>query len=335
MTVTITEVAQRAGVGIGTVSRVLNHSPRVTETTRGRVLAVIEELDFRPSAVAQRLSRGRTQTIGVVVPFFTRPSAVERLRGLVDVVGASAYDLVLFAIETRAQRDEHLCGLSRGDRADGLVVVSLAPTDKEVDRFERAGVAVVLVDARHPRLTHLTVDDVRGGRLATEHLLELGHRRIAFVGDATTEPFGFTSSVDRLQGYRQALAAAGIRGRPEYVRHGPHGRPIAHRLTDELLTLPEPPTAVFAASDTQAVGVLEAAGVAGVRVPDDLSVVGFDDVEIAAYVGLTTVRQPLADSGARSARLLLKTLESGSAGVRGVELPLEIVVRRSTAPPPT
>ncbi len=327
------EVARRAGVGVGTVSRVLNESPLVTEATRSRVLAVIEELDYRPSAVAQRLSRGRTQTVGIVVPAFTRPSAVERLRGLVEVIGRSRYDLVLFAIETREQRDEHLRNLARGDRADGLVIISLTPTDEEVDRFVRAGVAAVLIDARHPRLAHLVVDDVLGGRLATEHLLALGHRRIAFVGDQTTNPFGFTSSTNRLQGYRQAMEAAGVSLRAGYLRHGPHGREIAHRLTDELLSLPERPTAVFAASDTQAMGVLEAAGMAGLRVPDDLSVIGFDDIEIAPYVGLTTVRQPLAASGARAAAIVLDLLERGECDGEEHGLPLAVVPRRTTAAP--
>jgi len=331
---TIADVARRAGVGAGTVSRVLNGGARVSETTRRRVLAVIDELDYRPSQAARNLSLGTTSTVGVVVPFFTHASAVERLRGLVPVLTGGAYDFVLFDVETREHRNHHLDSLSRPGRIDGAVVVSLPLTDAEVTRFTRARIPLVLLDAAHPGVPHVVIDDVRGGRLATEHLIALGHWRIAFVGDPPTNPFDFTSSTDRRQGYHDALARAGIAARPEYVKEGSHDREVAFRLTEELLSLPEPPTAVFVASDTQALGVLEAARRHDVAVPGDLSVIGFDDIEVSRLVGLTTVRQPLQDSGARAGALLLQLLEGGTAPAETL-LPLEVVFRETTAPPPT
>ena len=159
----------------------------------------------------------------------------------------------------------------------------------------------------------VVTDDVEGGRIATGHLLALGHERIAFIGDDPANPFGFTASPDRERGYREVLGAAGIPVRPELVRYGPHDRTVAQRLTEQLLARRDRPTAVFASSDVQATGVLAAARAAGLRVPDDLSVVGFDDIEISAYAGLTTVRQPLFESGRIGAELLLAALDRDEA----------------------
>ena len=180
-------------------------------------------------------------------------------------------------------------------------------------------------DAAHP---DLAIDDVRGGRLATEHLLAGGHHRIAFVGDAPASPFGFTSSEHRRRGYLRALRDAGIEPLMELQQRGPHGRVEAQALADRLLGLVDPPTAVFAASDMQAVGVIEAIRARGLRVPDDVAVIGFDDVELAEIVGLTTVRQPLRESGRRGAELLLARLE-GREEERRPLAPLEVVERRT------
>jgi DNA-binding LacI/PurR family transcriptional regulator len=176
------------------------------------------------------------------------------------------------------------------------------------------------------------IDDIAGGELATRHLLELGHRRIAFIGDKPTDPFRFESSRDRTIGYERALESAGVPIRPEYVRKGTQSRHLARSIADELIRLPEPPTAVFAASDVQALGVLEAARDLGIEVPGQLSVIGFDDIEIASYVGLTTVRQQLFESGRRGAELLLQALAGEPPPSRGETLPVELVVRATSGP---
>ena len=317
------EVAERAGVGVATVSRVLNASASVREGTRERVRAAMEELGYAPNAAARALSTGRTGAIGVVAPFLTRPSVVERLRGVSRRIAAAGYQLVLFDVE----RPRPFADLPVAGRLDGLLCVSLCPPEAELARFEAAGVTVVLVDAEHPRLPGVSIDNAQGGRLAAEHLLALGHRRIAFVGDAEHEPFGFTSSAQRRVACAQACAAAGAE---LVVRRGPHGRDRARSLAAELLAAEERPTAIFASSDAQALGVLEAAEAAGLTVPDDLSVVGFDDIEVARYAGLTTVAQPLEESGLRGAELLLRALD-GAAPRAARRLPLELVARSSTA----
>jgi DNA-binding LacI/PurR family transcriptional regulator len=209
-----------------------------------------------------------------------------------------------------------------------VIVISLPLSDAEVRALGRDGVRVVVVDGAHRALPHVTIDDVEGGRLAGRHLLDAGHRRIAFVGDREGNPFGFGSSQRRLEGMSEVLADAGLELPAERVRRGPHGRAAAHAMTTELLALASPPTAIFAASDVQALGVLDAAAEAGVDVPGALSVIGFDDVDLADAAGLTTVRQPLRDSGRAGAQLLLGVL--GEQGPPVLPLPAVQLVRRRT-----
>ncbi len=337
-TVTIRDVAKRAGVGIATVSRVLNESPLVSDETRHRVQTAIADLDYSPSAVARRLSRGKSMAVAVIAPFFTRRSYVERLQGIENVLSAAGYDLILYNVETVARRDECLRAVPRGERLDGLLIVSLTPDDDEVRQFAALGVPAVLIDAYHPALPTVRIDDVAGARTAVQHLIDLGHRRIAYIGETLDQnPLNFQPIGDRFQGYRRTLDEAGIPFCPEYHRQGKYGWREARHMTHELLDLPEPPTAIFAYSDTMAFGVLEAAQQRGVDVPGRLSVIGFDDVEIAQYFRLTTVRQPLHESGARGAELLLEGMDSDdeptAVGPRHVVQPTELVARSTTGPP--
>jgi LacI family transcriptional regulator, galactose operon repressor len=328
----IADVAAAAGVGVATVSRVLNGNANVAAPTRARVLEAITALNYRPSSLARNLSLRRTLVIGVVIPFFTSPSSVERLRGVVTALEGSPYDLALFDVESADRQRRAFDLLGRGDRADGLLVVSLVPPAEELGRLAAANLPTIIVDAPHETLTTVVVDDVAGGEQATRHLIELGHSKIAFIGDKPPDPFRFHSSRDRTLGYERALENAGIAVRPEYIRAGTHNRHVARSIAIELLKLPDRPTAIFAASDTQALGALEAARVLGIDVPRDLSVVGFDDIEVAAYVGLTTVRQPLLESGRRGAELLLQALDGPPARPLRELLPLELIVRGTTGP---
>lgn len=329
----IADVAARAGVGIATVSRVVNDRGNVAAATRERVLEAIRVLEYRPSSVAQNLSLRRTLVIGVVLPFLTEASPIERVRGVVTALASSPYDLAIYDVESADRQQRAFRLLADAHRTDGLLVISLIPPDEEVRRLRAAGIPCVLIDARHDGLPGVVIDDVAGGELATQHLLDLGHRQIAFIGDKPVDPFRFHSSRDRTRGYERALTAAGVPIRPEYVRAGTHSRDVARSIADELLRLPEPPTAVFAASDVQALGVLEAARNLGIDVPGELSVIGFDDIEIASYAGLTTVRQRLFESGRRGAELLLEALAGQQPQARVETLSLELVVRGTTRPP--
>jgi len=324
------EVAEEAGVGVATVSRVLNGSPSVRDETRDRVLAAIKRLGYVPNIAARALSTGRTGTIGVIAPFLTRPSVVERLRGVSRVLAPTDYLLILYDVERPEQRGEFFRTLAGGGRLDGLLCISLCPTGEELAPLAAAGVPAVVVDHSHDKLPSVSTDDVEGGRLATEHLISLGHERIAFVGDDEHDGYGFTSSARRRTGWSRALGAAELPAGRDLVRTTAHGRETAAAAARELLKGGDPPTAVFAASDIQGLGVLEAAEACGVAVPDDLSVVGFDDIELARWAGLTTVAQPLEESGACGAELLLAALEGAPA--RGRRLELELVRRTTTGP---
>ena len=332
---TMADVASAAGVGTGTVSRVLNGGLNVRESTRRRVLEVIERLGYRPSHLAAALSRGTPRTVAILVPHLTRPSTVTRLAGALGVLDEQGYDTIVCNVDTPEQRDHHLSALTARHRADGVIIVSIRLAKDRIAAFRRGSIPIVSVDAVAPGVPQTIIDDVAGGRLATAHLLSLGHRRIAFLGDlvgrGTDQDLGFTSSRSRLQGYRRELAAAGIDFDPELVRVGPHDAAVAADLAGQLMRLPDPPTAIFAASDTQAMGVLSAAEQSGFPVPASLSVVGFDDIEPTALLNLSTVHQPLEQSGAEGARRLCVLLRGARVRPLRQRLPLRLVQRGSSA----
>ena len=334
MASTIRDVARLAGVGSGTVSRVINNSPKVDPRTRARVLQVIAELDFHPSAIARRLSTGKTGGVGVAVPYLTRPSIIERLRGIEGVLSTSNYDLIVFNVETTERRNGVLMDLTRGDRIDGLLLVGLSPSNAEVSAIERAGLPTVLIDAFHPRLARVVANDVAGGRMAARHLLDLGHRRIAFLGELPSIAFNFPASRLRHWGVRLELACAGFDLPAAYTVIGEQGRTRARELVRPLLELAVPPTGIVCASDLQALGALEAARDVGLAVPTELSIVGYDDLEIAGFLGLTTIHQPLFESGMQGARLLLDQMNGKQRSPVREVIEIELIGRSTSGPPP-
>lgn len=329
--ITIADVARLAGVGRGTVSRVLNDRANVDPSTRSRVLAAIETLDFVPSQTARSLSLGTTQTVAVILPFLTRPSSVERLRGMESTLVAAGYDLIVFNVETSERRDAVFRDLPRPERVDGLIIVSLSPHGPELKRIQRSGLPAILVDAHHRSMARVVAGDVLGGRLATEHLVALGHRRIAFIGDFPRTPLAFTSSRLRLTGMRRAMAGAGLDLPSGRIALSDHSADRAAELATVMLGQRRRPSAIVCASDTQAAGVLAAASRLGLVVPDELSVTGYDDLDLAGHMGLTTIRQPLFQSGVRAVeRLLLMIRGDDTSPLREVQ-DIHLIVRRSTA----
>lgn len=330
---TIIDVAELAGVAVTTVSRVMNRKGQVSQQTRDRVLVAIQELNYHPSPAARSLRRGRVHTVAVIVPFVTHPSAVARVQGIVQGLRDIDIPVSIFDVETPSHQGEHFGLLAGAYRPEGTVIVSLHPDDHELESFRNAGLCPVFLDADVDGFSSVFIDNHLGGVLATEHLIGLGHERIAFIGDLESLSFGFDSSTNRRFGYREALERNGVEWRSEYERVGEHGREVGQRLATELMALPEPPTAVFASSDTQAIGVIESARVLGLDVPKDLSVVGFDDIDSARYVGLSTIRQPLIESGHAAAELLRKHIADPTCEPEKVSLSLEVISRNSTAPP--
>jgi DNA-binding LacI/PurR family transcriptional regulator len=329
---TIRDVARTAGVGLGTVSRVLSEDPHVATATRTRVLAAIDQLGYRSSPVARALRQGRSLTLEVLVPLFTRHFYVEVLRGLTTALLDSDYSLVIRTIERRADRDRAFatCGTSSGA---GVVIVSLTPPAPVLKRLQAAQVPLVLIDGRLPGVASASVDHSAGAEAAVQHLLALGHRRIALI-DRRADPFALHDPGDHQAGYRQALGAVGLAVRPGYEVVTDYSPEAGQAALGPLLALPVPPTALLVGSDSQALGVLAAARDRGVRVPEDLSIVGYNDIEVAPYLGLTTVRVPMCEMGRQGGALLLAQLERSAARPASVCLPAELIVRATTGPVP-
>ena len=332
---TIRDVARQANVSVATASRVLNNSPSVTENTRHRVRQAMKELGYSPNPVARKLSKGRSYVIAVIMPLLL-PSFVERLRGIQHILKDSQFDLTLYNVDTPEKRNVYFQNLTQSNWVDGVILISLPPTNEDAAQFLHSNVPVSLVDAWHPDLGGVYVDDLEGGYMAARHLIELGHRNIGYISDYLETPFNYVAMKRRFMGYVQALEEEDYEFNPHHFMQGAHGRDEAKILAMELLKMPNRPTAIFAASDTQAVGVLDAAREIGLSVPDDLSLIGYDNIRDADYANLTTVAQPLFQSGLIGAEILLNQIEkTGEETPRQeVLLPLQLVVRKTTGAPP-
>jgi len=331
--VTIYDVAQMAGVSIASVSRVLNSPEQVNPATRARVITAIDTLGFVPKAEAAARARRSTQRIGVLAPFFTYPSFVQRLRGVATTLSTVANELVIYNVDSSVHRDAYLASLPLTRRLDGIIVMALpfaeAVAERLMQRLAFNEMDVVLIESSHPMFSSITIDDVAGGRLVADYFLALGRRRLGFVGDSDLPDYAIHTSDRRLTGFRQALLEAGLELPAAYVALAPHGLDAAYRQALRLFALPSPPDAIFAASDTQALGVLKAARERGLQVPHDVAIVGFDDLDMADYIGLTTVRQPLEESGRIAVELLLARLENPTRPIQNITLPLTLVKRET------
>jgi LacI family transcriptional regulator len=326
------EVAVLAGVSKITVSRALSGSAPVAQATRDRIDAAIAQLGYEGNEYASALARGRSATVSVVVPFVGNPSAAQRVRGMVSALRATDQPVTLFDVEQPSDRDAHIRAIFTRRRPSGAIVVSLLPTRHERELYVRSGVPVVLIEATADRVPSVSVDDVEAGRLATRHLIELGHRRIAFVGDDEANPFGFMGSARRRQGYEDQMERSGLPAPTEFVQTGPPGRAEATEAAERLFASVDPPTAVVTSSDLKALGVIDAVRSRGLRVPEDVSVVGIDDLEWSRDLGLTTVDVRLHDSGVLAGEMLAGLMASPEAPGHAHMLDVRLQVRGTTGP---
>jgi DNA-binding LacI/PurR family transcriptional regulator len=270
--------------------------------------------------------------IGVLVPFFDEASPFLRLRGIVARLAVHGCEAVILDVRSPAQARAKLMELPTSTMLDGLIVISLPLLAEEGTRLAAARFPTILIDTVHPELPSVNIDDQTGGILATRHLINLGHRHIAFVGEQPHNQFGFVASANREAGYRQAMVEAGLPVRAELVRYSAYLHTAARKIARDLLHLPDPPTAIVAGSDTQAIGCLDAARRLGVDIPGELSVIGYDDIDLASMMALTTVRQPLVYSGERGADLVIESMAMRAVPASVELLELELVVRSTTAP---
>ena len=330
MVASIEDVARRAGVSIATVSRALRGLPDVAAATRDRVLAAAAELDYVPSPFAARLASGRTATVGVVVPFVNRWFFAEVIDTVETALRNAGFDLLLYNLGDEDGRARFFDVMPMRKRVDGVLVVSLVLTDAEFDALASLGVPVGLLGLQRPGFVSSSIDDVASARVAVEHLLALGHRRIGLIGGDTDDPMRFTPPLHRRDGYRDALDAAGVAPEPDLEVLGYFTSAGGGEAMHRLLDLAERPSAVFAESDEMAYGALRTIRRAGLRVPHDVAVVGFDDQANAELMDLTTIRQPVAEQALDvTTRLLAGIAEPDVAG-DAVVLPTELVVRGST-----
>ena len=333
MSVTIYDVAKAAGVGISTVSRVLNENTNVREETRIRVLEAIEALGYKPNILARNLSRTHVQAVGVVLSYLTSPFQVTVLQGIERFLAQAGLDLTIFSLESPKRRETLLENLSHGRRCDGLIVISFTPQERFLQRFQRYHIPVVIADFQDADIPSVYVDNVEGGYLATKHLLGLGHTRIGYILDHTEPPNGSCGNepgADRQRGYQRALLEAGIAFDPQLVSEsGLHSRERGAVAAERLLNRADRPTAIFAASDMIALGVMEYARKQGLRIPEELAVIGFDDIELASFAGLTTVRQPMQEMGRHAAEIVTRLMQGEKVLRTSRQLPVELVVRES------
>lgn len=331
---TIYDIAERANVSIATVSRVLNGSDRVSDDTRARILAAVDEFGYEPKVEARTRARKQIGRIGVLTPHFTADSFVDRLRGVASALVGLPHELVVYDVTTQTQRDRHLSSMSLTHQVDGLIVIGLPFDDDVASRLLARGLPIVqimtLAQPFSRRFSRIVVDDAAAGRMAAEHLLARGHRRLGFVGASVPPGSGADFGTSNLDGFRQALALAGVPLPDSNVSLAPFGLEHARDQAHQLLDLTEPPTAIYAASDTQAIGVLSAARQRGLAVPEALAVVGFDDIEMAEFVGLTTIGQPLKESGRTAVELLLGQLAEPERPPRQIDAPLTLRARTTS-----
>lgn len=340
---TIQRVAELAGVSTATVSRALAGKKTVSASTKAKVEGAAKELGYVVSSAASSLASGRTRNIGVVVPFLDGWFYIRVLKGAHQALSDAGYDLTLYHLDASATglvgtanpRRERLFSEFLGrQRVDGFIAVSLELTDAELTRLRIINKPAVGIGGPIPGALTLSIDDAAVARLATEHLLALGHRHIAHIGGDPLLDLDFHMPRNRRAGYEEALIARNIAPDPLLVRVADFTIAGGYQATLQLLGDPRvAPTAIFVASDEMAMGAMMAARDLGKKVPDDLSIIGIDGHELGEFFGLTTVSQFPETQGRLAAEAVLRELNDESSTPHNVYLPFELIVRRSTSVP--
>lgn len=332
---TIADVARAAGVSVATVSRALRGLDRVSPQTRARVARAAEDLQYVPSPTAASLATGKTHVIGVVVPYVTRWYFAHLISGASEVLRQQGFHVLLFDVgDEGPHRKLLLDSRMLFKRVDAVLILSLRLQPAERELLGRLNVPVVTVGVPDDDWPCVLIDDYETARLATEHLIDLGHQRIAYVGGDAVPSMDFPTPADRARGFRETMQRHGLDVPAGAVVMGDWTAASGREVGRELLSRPDRPTAVVAASDELALGVLAAARELRLRVPDDVSVVGIDDHEMADLFGLTTVAQPVVDQGRAATRLLLAAVAGRDVGHDVDTVPTRLVVRSSTTAPP-
>ncbi len=327
---TIYDVADLAGVSIATVSRYLNNPQKLNPDTARKVQEAMDELAYIPHGNTGTKASRQVGRIGVLTPFFPAPSFVQRLQGMTPAFRKAHCEMVIYTVDSPEQLKEYLHSIPFSKRLDGLIIMSMRIEEADAERLTKAGLEVVLIEQQHSEFSGVDADNVRGGALAAEHFLEKGYTSCGFIGETIALPYSLQPSELRWQGYREALLAAGHPVADRYVRLGEGTVDDGCRMALELLGTADRPRAVFAMSDLQAIGVLRATRQLGLRVPQDVAVLGFDDIEAADYMELSTVSQSLGESGRLAAELLLGRIREPGRPHQAIQLKVSVVQRSTT-----
>jgi DNA-binding LacI/PurR family transcriptional regulator len=330
--VSIKDIARLARVSHATVSRALRDSPLVNPETAEKIRRIADENGFRASAVARSLATSKTNTVGVVVTSIADPFVAAVVDGIENEAIANNYSVFLANCNADPERELKIVHSFEDRRVDGIVVTASRVGALYGPILQRMQIPIVLVNNQHPsHFAHsVLIENYEASRRAVEHLIGLGHRRLAYIGDR----FGYSSDSERFSGYRSALDEADVPFQPELVVHGDGKAEGGEAAMNKLLALPETPTAVFCYNDMTAMGALKAIRCRGLQVPSDISLAGFDDLPLTLYMDppLTTVSQPKFDMGRLAMQVLLK-LMAGSDAEQNIRLSGELIVRQSTAAP--
>lgn len=331
---TIGDVARAAQVSVATVSRALRGLPNVAPATRARVFEAAEQLHYVADPHASRLAAGRTHTVGVVVPKIGQWYYARLFDAVTATVSPEGYDVLPFVLGDQASRRRFLARRPFRKRVDALVVVDVPMTDEQLSSMAEADVPIVTVGLRTEVFSSILVDHVGGARMAAEHLIGLGHDAIALLGTHHGDPGEPVPPLDRREGFLRAMAARDITARDDLMVDAEVSMSGGAAAAQALMQLDQRPTAMIALSDEMAIGAIQVARDYGMVIPDDISIVGFDDHDVSEFIGLTTVRQDVDAQGQEAAGWALEAL-AGGAGDHHVVLPTRLVVRRTTGPPKT
>jgi DNA-binding LacI/PurR family transcriptional regulator len=332
LAVTIYDIAREANVGIGTVSRVLNNSPKVTTETRDKVVTVAKRLNYQPHAFAQALARKRSNTLSAIIPFFTNYFFIQVLQGVQETLAAVGYDLIIHGANTQEQLEEYLVRSMRKGRVDGTLLFSLELPDVFVENFIDKKNPLVLVDTFHPLFDSIRVDNVIGAKKATEHLISLGHTSIGMLNANLKS----VRAKERLSSFKETMQLHGLDIQEEFIfnstftKNDGFSREAGYDAMIGLIRSgAKLPTAFFVSSDVQAIGMLAALRENQIRVPEDIAIVSFDDIEIAKFFDLTTMRQPMFEMGEIAVKKMLERIENPSAPISSTNFTPTLVVRSS------
>jgi len=327
---TIREVAQRAGVSYATVSHVINKTRFVSDETRTRVLSAMSELNYRPNALARSLRIGETHTIGLILPDSANPFFAEIARSIEDRAFKLGYSVILCNTERDTHREQLYVDVLSKRQVDGIIFVATGDQADSLNFLIDQDMPVVLIDRDLPNIEvdAVLTDNQQGGYLATRHLIQRGHRRIACIAG----PSHITPSAERVTGYLQALAEAGIPYDESLILGGDYHPASGQQVAATLLAHDFPPTAIFALNDLMAMGALRAAAEAGLRVPQDLGIIGYDDIEFASFTNppLSTIAQPKDEVGSQATEILVKRITEKTNAKRRLVLPPTLIIRGST-----